>query len=254
MPLLTELTSAQHVNLKVKPEAVIEYAKKQHVLNLSATELAHAATCFPTFVTRNNHDGDWAFSAMTSFETGHNLFVQGNQWQTVFQPSSMRTYPLYLMQKTDRSNSFCIGFDAESDAFSEKQGKQLFESSGKASEHLSMVTQLLEDQLKEIKATYAFAQKLEMLGLLKAVDLQVIYQDGQTNLIKGLHTINEDVLGTLSSESLSELNEAGYLMPIHAMLMSILQINVLINKHNMTTDGIKVVNVKMEVSKAFSHI
>lgn len=254
MPLLTELSSANHADLKVRSEAIIEYAQEQHVLHLSASELANAASCFPIFVTRNNHDGDWAFSAMTSFTVGQNLFVEANQWQPVFQPVSMRTYPLYLMQKPDGSDSFCIGFDEQSDAFSEIQGKPLFESSGNASEHLSTVSQLLENQIKDIQSTYLFAQKLETLGLLKSIDLQVIEQGGQVNTIKGLHTINEDALRTLSKESLSELNEAGYLMPIHALLLSIFQINVLINKHNMKTDGNKVANVKMEVSKAFSHI
>lgn len=254
MPSLTELTSAKHQQLKVNPQTVIDHARKQHVLHLSASEIANAASCFPIFISRNNQNGDWAFSAMTSLTLNQNLFVQGNAWQSVFQPVTMRTYPLYLMQKPDGSDSYCVGFDESSNAFSYDHGKSLFESDGQASAHLSMVTQLLETQLKDIQQTYLFAQKLEELSLLKEMDLKIVRADGQVDTIKGLHTIDEDKLRTLDAQLLAELNTLGYLIPIHAMLLSIYQLNVLINKHNVFNENQQITNVKMEVSKEFAHI
>ena len=252
MPELVELSSTEHTSKKVVASAVIEHASTQHVLHINASEIAQAATCFPVFMSRNNDNGQFVFSAMTSFTIKRNLFVRNSVWEAVFQPASVQTYPLYLMKSAEDDTKFTVGFDPDSPALSDTEGKPLFAEVGKASEHLSMVTQLLETNLQGFQQNYNLAQTLERLNLLKEIDLQVVYQDGQHNTIKGLHTINEDVFRTLPAEELAKLNESGYLMPIHAMLMSLFQLNVLINKNNASDDLLKVTTVKMEVSKALA--
>ena len=250
---LVELSSQAHQDLKVVPEEVIKFAASQHVLSISAQEIANAATCFPVFASRNQTNGAWGFSAMTSFTLAQNLFVQQSGWQTVFQPSSMKTYPLFLMESPADKSQYTIGFDPTNVALSKTQGKDLFSAPGQASEHLSLVSQLLEGELAQIRHSFAFANKIDSLGLFKEVDLQVNYASGQTNTIKSLHTIDEDKFKLLSAQDLAELNELGYLMPIHGMLMSIYQLNVLINKHNSYEGNLPVNSVKMEITKGFTH-
>jgi hypothetical protein len=249
MPKLTELTSKKHKDLKIAPQAHIKHAAKQHVVQLSAAEIANAATCFPVFVTRNNVNGGWVVSAMTSFELDQNLYVNDDSWSVAFNPASLRTYPLYLMQSPDNEKSFTVGFNEESDAFSTTDGIDLFQADGSATEHLTDVTRMLETELTNVKQTFEFGNVLDKLGLLKEIDLKVQYQDGTTNVIKGLHTINEDTLQTIDAEKLAQLNKIGYLTPIHALLISIFQLNVLVNKHNANDGKMKVKAVKMEVSK-----
>lgn len=253
MTKLVELSSNEHKKLNVIPSAIIEYASKQHVLPVSAVEIAHAATCFPVFMSRNKVDGGWSFSAMTGFLLNQNLFVEKGAWQPVYQPSALRTYPLYLMKSPKDSEKFTVGFDPQNSAFSLSEGKELFVAEGKPSEHLAAVTKLLENELQHMQASFHFANTLENLGLLKAIDLKVIYVNEQYSTIQGLHTIDEDKFKTLPAETLAQLNEQGYLMPIHAMLMSIYQLNVLINKNNEHTGNVPISTVKMEVTKAFSH-
>lgn len=249
MATLVELSSHAHQNLKVIPSAVIQHMSQQHVLQVSAVEIAHAATCFPVFITRNNVNGAWTFSAMTSFNVNQNLFVKDGQWQPVYQPSSLRTYPLFLMQSPQDNSQYCVGFDPESTAFSETEGKPLFVEAGQASEHLAMVSKLLETDLQNMQQSAQFAHTLENLNLLKPIDINVHFTDSQFNTIKGLHTIDEDAFRILPADELAKLNDAGYLMPIHAMLMSIFQLNVLINKNNALPQNKMVSTVKMEVSK-----
>lgn len=253
MAKLTELTSKLHKDLKIAPSAHMEYAARQHVMQVSAVEIANAASCFPIFITRNNQNGNWAFSAMTSFELEQNLFVQNHTWTPVFHPASLRTYPLYLMQSENKENSFTVGFNAQSDAFSRTEGIPLFQEDGKATEHLTEVTRTLENELSNIQQTYEFGKVLEQLGLLKELDLKVQYQDGTINVIKGLHTINEDVLQAMDAEKLMQLNKVGYLTPIHALLISLYQLNVLVNKNNAIGTKPRVAAVKMEVSKEVTH-
>ncbi|MDT0596074.1 SapC family protein [Glaciecola petra] len=249
MATLTELTTKNHKSFKISPRAHIKYAAKQHVINLNAIEIAHGATCFPIFITRNTQNGAWAVSAMTSFEIEQNLFVEKGIWQSIFQPSNLRTYPLYLMKVANGEKAYTIGFDAASDALNEIEGIPLFDDNGKATQHLSEITKMLENQITDMQQTYEFGKTLEQLGLLRAIDLHVIYQDGTVNVIKGLHTINEDVLNSLEADKLEKLHKLGYLSPIYAMLISLFQLNSLLTKNNLIDGKPKVSNVKMEVAK-----
>lgn len=253
MATLTQLSSKKFGQLKIAPNAHINNASKRHVINLSAIEISNAATCFPLFITRNTTNGGWAFSAMTSFEPGQNLYIKDNKWTPVFNPASLRTYPLFLMQSTDNSESYTIGFDQQSDDFSDTDGIDLFNDDGSATQHLSDITRMLDSELTNIKQTYDFGNTLEQHGLLKELDLKVIYKDGTNNVIKGLHTIDEDALQALDSETLSQLNKSGYLTPIHALLVSLYQLNVLLDKNNALASKPPISEVKMEVSKEFTH-
>lgn len=253
MATLTELSSKEHKDLKVSPGVQIKYASKQHVMPLSAAEISNAATCFPVFVTRNNVNGSLVFSAMTSFELEQNLFVQDDNWAPVFQPNSLRTYPFYLMQSEKSEQQFTIGFDAQSNDLSPLEGTILFDEQGKASQYLTQVTRILESELGAIKQSLEFGKALEEFKLLRVMDLHVQYENGQTHTITGLHTINEEAMQLLSAEQLSTLNKAGYLMPIHALLMSLFNLNALITKNNALAHKAKVSSIKMEVSKDFTH-
>ena len=67
----------------------------------------------------------------------------------------------------------------------------------------------------------------------------------QYKLLKGMHTIDETKLQQLSNDDLAALNKQGYLMPIHAMLMSIIQLNSLIQKHNNIESNKTISQVKL---------
>ena len=87
------------------------------------------------------------------------------------------------------------------------------------------------------------------MGLLKSIDLVVQYQDGTNQSITGLITIDEDKINTLSAEQLHGLNQQGYLVQIHALLISIYQLNSIIQKQNSRIDLPKVAQLKIEVAK-----
>jgi hypothetical protein len=250
MATFTELSSKAHKNLKVAPNAQINFAAKQHMINLNVAELAAAASSMPIFVSRTNGTGSWAFAAMTSFELEVNLFVENETWTPVFNPTSLRTHPLQLMPSKTEEKTFTVGFNAQTKSLTEEEGTALFNDDGKGTDYLGEVTKILETELQYRKQTYEFGQVLENMNLLKAIDLKVQYKNGTTNIIQGLHTINEEAFQALSGENLAQLNSVGYLTPIHAMPMSIFQLNVLVNKHNAIASKEPIASVKIEPSKA----
>jgi hypothetical protein len=249
MARLTELSSKTHKSLNIVNNAAVRFAAKQHVMALQATEIPQAATCFPVFISRNSTNGQLSISALTSFIPNRNVYVRNDIWEPVFKPSRIQTHPLYLMQSPEDEKRFTIGFDTESGEVSSEAGTPLFTEEGKASESLMEITRLLHNELKLIGQSFTFLKTIEELQLLKAVDMPVQFESGQVDVIQGFYTIDEDRLQTLSTEQFETLRKSGYLMPIHALLISMLQVNALINRHNTLSDVPKINGVKIETRK-----
>ncbi|MEH6569904.1 MAG: SapC family protein [Halioglobus sp.] len=249
MTELVELSSNTHGGLRVVENCSLDVAAKQHVVNLRVAEIGKAVSGLPVFMTKNPQSGGWALSAICSFEPGQNLFVENARWTATYLPTSMQTYPLFLMRSPNDEKSYTVGIDEQSQAFSSKSGEALFDKQGKASLYLSKTTALLEADIKNDIQTFQFLSRLDELGLMKSIDVQVHYADDSVNTIRGLHTVDEDSLQSLAPEQLEELNKNGYLLSIHAMLISTFQLNSLIAKHNQKGLGTVVRQVKLESSK-----
>ena len=54
---------------------------------------------------------------------------------------------------------------------------------------------------------------------------------------------------TLSAEQLHELESKGYLLTVHAVLISLFQINLLVRRHNEDEGKKSVIQVKLEVAR-----
>ncbi|GAB5379106.1 MAG: hypothetical protein Alis3KO_10930 [Aliiglaciecola sp.] len=248
MANLTELSQEKHKHLGVLPEKSVEHASKQHLINIRVTEVPRAVSSFPVFYTRKTNSRDWAISALANIKPGESLFVKDGVWDALYQPSVIRTYPLYLMQTNDE-RKYTIGIIEESDAFSKSAGEALFDEAGRPSLMLNEMQKLLENSIKEDIQTFQFTQKLDTLGLLKPVDILVHFQDGSAQTLTGMSTINEDRLLSLNGEQLEELNQLGYLTPIQASLISIYQIHELVRRNNAQDGNDKIDNIRLEIAR-----
>mgnify|MGYP000150328574 FL=1 len=249
MKTLTELTPQQHHDLRITDDCAILFAQQQNIMNLRVTEVSQAACCMPIFYVRNNQNGQWVLTGFTSFEQGSNLFIKQGQWTALHTPANMQTFPFFLMASPDNPHQYTIGIDQTHPAFSNTSGQRIFEANGKASLHLSRVKTLLEADIKNDLRTQEFNQYIHQLGLLRPVTILVHYQDGSTPSLSGLYTIDEDKLQSLDKETLFTLHQKGYLAPIQSLLMSLFQLNALINKHNQLQTLTPIKNIKLEVSK-----
>lgn len=249
MAKLVAISADAHGGISISPEQSVLYAREAHMLPLRVTEVAQAIIDFPVIVSRTPQ-GDLSLSALSSFQPQHNLFVKEDVWQSSFQSSAMKTYPVFLMRAEDGSPDPVLGVDEDSEALVKTgEGVGLFDKKGKLSLGLKQLqSQLIEDSRNTVH-TFKFLEALTSLDLLRPVDLILKYADGQANRITGLSMIHEDNLQALSAESLAELRDKGYLPPIYAMLFSVLQLNALIRRHN-TDNGLRPIqSINLEVSK-----
>jgi hypothetical protein len=244
-----ELLSDKHRTLKLDPACKIEFAASQHLLNFRVTEVSQAICNFPVFFNKNIHSGYWNLSGIASFEMGSSLFVENGLWQAVYEPSSMQSYPFYLMNSNKGDRQYTIGIDENYHGFSDDKGEVLFESNGKASLFLSGIKTRLEADIQNDIQTFQFGQTLQELGLLKSINVIVQYKNQPQQTLTGLYTIDEDKLHSLDDSQLGDLNRRGYLTPINGLLLSISQLNGLIQKNNKRQVSMQILSVKLELSK-----
>ena len=109
MAELVELSPESHGDLKLDTAAAVKVAKNTHILSLRVTELSRAACEMPIFLTESQQDGAIVISAITSLEVEKNLLVRDEKWKGIFQPTSMMTYPFFLMKHPSQENQFTIG-------------------------------------------------------------------------------------------------------------------------------------------------
>lgn len=247
-PTLTELSLKKHSDFKVDPLCALKVAASQHMINLKVSEVNMAVSSFPVFLTRVSDTSDWNISAINSYELGTNLFVENDTWLGTHVPIGMQTYPFFVMRSPKDEKNFTIGIDEESDVFSKEEGEPLFED-GKASRRLSQATAQLEIEVQHDIQTYQFAKKIEELGLIRPMDLQVHYHNGRVNTLKGLNTINETALYELDLEKFGELRKENYLLPLYSMLSSVYQFNNLIKLHNQRNPKDPIAQIKLEPPK-----
>lgn len=245
---LTELDSATHGNLKVSSQACDNFVARQQIIRLRAVEISKAAASFPIFFNRNPQNGHWTICALAGFASGSNLFMQAGHWLAMYKPTSLQTYPFYLMKSPTKENGFCVGIDEGDSVFSESQGDALFDQKGRASAFLSQKSGLLEADIKHDFQTSEFATSLQKLSLLKSIDV-LVDRENSNQILQGLYTINEDKLQSLRGENLEKLHTNGYLTQIHAMLISLFQLNNLVQKNNQQAALEKIKQVKLEVSR-----
>lgn len=250
MTQLTKLNDSAHRKLKVASDAPIRLAEQSHLLNLGVTEVAKAVSSFPLFLTKSSHTGSWALSALASFKQGQSLFVEDGNWTATYQPIALQTYPFYLIQSENDAQNFSLGIDRNNPAFSEQKGEALYAADGRSSERLQKITALLEADIQDSVQTIQFARKLEELGLIKPINILVTYSDGSVQTLQGLHTLDEDKIKALEMNLVADLNKIGYLTVMHAMLISLYQLNSLIKKQGVLGDTERITKIKLELARS----
>jgi len=244
MPKVAALSSASHKDLKVAPNCVVDAIKDQHIINIRVSEISKASACMPVFLNKFEGADNWSISTITSLELNKNLFVTDGKWTVNYVPNVMKAYPFFLLN-SQTEGEFTIGIDEESDAFSKKDGVDIFDEEGKTSPAMENVVKILESDIAGREHTKKFVETLEEFDLIDSLTMRVQYQDGQVQNLTGLNSIDERKLHALDDEAFIKLRKTGFLAPIYALILSAFQLNELMKRHNQTPGAKQVVQVSM---------
>ncbi len=218
------LDKDKHSALKVNLKHNFSFAKDTHLAATTIREFAGIASCMPIVFVKEPNQGTLHTIAMFGFEQGANLFFKDDKWQAHVMPLSIQRFPFDVRPDGDKLGVF---IDEKAEVVGE-EGEALFTEAGEPSEFLKTRHQMLGDIANSEIATQKFIKELQDLELLDEVQLTIQYASGQKRNVTGLTIISEQRLNELSDEKTLEMKKAGYLGAAYAMLLSLGQLNRLV--------------------------
>lgn len=240
------LDPAKHQDLKIKSHSNFAFSQHQHQVSLVVHEFGAAASSFPVVYMKEPQQGQFRAVGMLSLIAGENHFYNEKEWQAVHLPYAFLRKPFELGPDPNQEKTLTLYIDEESDYVNNVEGEALFQK-GEASQFLQQIQSKMAEYYQQEQLTHQLTQRLLELNLLKEIELLIEFIDGKKTAIKGIYTVNEEVLRQLDDTRVLQLNKDNFLLPIHAMSLSLIQVNRLIKQHNKHSEN-KILGVQMRVN------
>ena len=231
------LNREAHKAQKIALSSSFAFAKKANSLYLAGVEFAEACKEYPivfTYVAGRKI----VPVAMLGLREGENLFVSAKgAWSAKYVPAFVRRYPFVLSELPGQQMAVCI--DEGYAGLNEKEGEALFDSHGNNTPFLQTALDFLNRYQVEYLRTDRFCQRLHELGLLTAMNAKADLFDGTSHSVNGLMVVDERKLQQLTDKQALEVFRAGELSWIYAHLVSLPNLNLLVDKlaDTMRADG-----------------
>lgn len=234
------LDKNKHKDLKVAVDPAFPYAKNTHLAAASIREFAQLAGAMPVVFIEDPKTNKHHVVAMLGIEPGQNLYLQNDKWNAPHIPMNIVRYPFDVRPDGEKLGVY---IDEESDLIKD-EGQALFKEDGEPTDFLNSRQQLLGDLANSEMLTQKFVAKVVELDLLSPMQLRVQYASGQGRNVGGILTINEKKLVELADEQVLELHKAGFMGALYSMMLSLGQLNRLIELSNNTENPIKAMQME----------
>jgi hypothetical protein len=236
------LDKNKHKDLKVKLNGDTSHAKGTHLAAASIREYAQLASCMPIIFVKDPKSESTHSVVMLGIEQGVNLFLQKDKWAGHVVPLNIQRYPFDVRPDGEKLGVFID----DNSASVGSEGEPLFTAEGLPSPFLENRQQLLSELASSEMATRDFILKLIELDLLEPMVIRAQYVDGQQRNINGMQTISEKRLQALDSDKIVELHKLGFLGAIYAVLMSLGQLNRLVQLTAESENPVKAMQLRSE--------
>jgi hypothetical protein len=224
MPNIVTLDTQAHRNLRIQAAPSASLGDAQRFAPVIPAEFTQMATQCPLFFSKDAETGAFYCGAMLGFDEGENLFLDADGWHG-HRPLSLQRMPFYVSGPD-------LAIDLDHPRVGQADGMAVFEDDGKPTAYLQSVMAGFRQLHAGQEQSRVFIETLLKHDLIEAVDLDVAFDDGAHHHIQGLYTINRERLDGLGDEVVVELFRRGYLLLIHAMLVSHRQLPALIERRS----------------------
>lgn len=236
MSKLVAIDNVNHRNIKINVNKIEAHGAMMNLAPAVVAEFVHLATHYPIVLAKDGDTGQFVCSALLGFQAGENLFWDNEQWQAVYVPLQVRRQPFFLGNDTITSAEnnlpqYVVCLDVESPSVGD-QGEPLYNENGEESKYFTEAKAKLAELLRGESENKAFIDTLISMGLLESMAIEITFVNGESTRLNGLYTIKQEALAKLSSEQLGQLHEHNYLQAIYAMVISVGQMYMLIDKKN----------------------
>lgn len=224
---VVSLDSRIHKDLRVKPQGGYGYAAGTNSVPLVGVEFADTAREYPIAFVKT---ADQAFLpvALLGLRENENLFVPDDgKWDARYIPAFVRRYPFVPADAGQGEVVICI--DEAASCFSREEGEPLF-AGDKPSAFLQGMLDMMREYQAHAQRTTEFTKRLLDCDLLVESNAQAQLPDGSSFRLAGLYVVDEKRLQALDQAKVLELFRHGELGLVYAHLMSLANLQRLVEK------------------------
>lgn len=225
------LTAEAHRELRIRTDRGADLGDAVMTSLVMPREFRDVQQHYPIVFRLDAARDSFTAHAVFGFETGENLFLEGDRWDADYLPLAIDIQP-FLIGGADAEGARQVHVDLASPRIAGAEGVRVFEPEGTPTPYLEAIA----DKLGELDVSFGesadFFAALRRYDLLEPLTLEVTLDDGSTNRLVGFHVIDEDRLRALDGAALGDLHAAGHLMPIFMALASLGNFRVLVGRKN----------------------
>ena len=223
MPKYEALNTQDHVNLRLNPQGGYAFAAQNHIVSVVLHEFSKVSLSYPIIFVKNTETSSFQPMALMGLEPQKNLFVDtAGRWLAgAYVPAAFRRYPFALTDIGQGSLAICI--DMDSPFVHATEGERLFTEQGAMTSTLEKISQFMQELMESEVLASSFCTHLNELGLLVPCEFKVQSPDGE-KIYGGSFMVDEQKLATLAPDDFINLREKGFLGPIYAHLLSLMQV------------------------------
>ena len=217
----------RHRHKKVRNTTQFDFAARFHIAYVTMHEFARAAATYPIVFLEDKPNDGFRPVVLMGLQSGENLFVGADgSWNASYIPAMIRRYP-FALSKGSEEGRFVVCVDEASTLLSETEGAPMFDDKGEPTQVIENVKRYLSELQQMDRMTQDFTRFLQSQNLLTPLNMRV-NATAQARNITGWYVINEEGLSAFSDPLFLEVRHKGYLPAMYAHLMSLPQIERLV--------------------------
>ena len=228
---VVSLNKDQHKTIHIEPVEGYNFAAETNSLYIAAIEFIKSVSDYVIVFGKDSEDNVYPV-VLLGLKANENLYVdKEGKWNAGYVPAYARRYPFILAAPEENDGNFTVCIDEDYKGFNTaKEGQALFDKKGNESEILKQAVDFLQDYQKNVLITNAFCKNLAKLELLEPMQANVEMKTGDKFAIGGFHCVNREKLKALESDKLAELIKSDQMELIFAHLLSLNNVNKLMQK------------------------
>jgi hypothetical protein len=229
------LNNIDHGSLRVITDRGAQYGDDVMFTMTFPSEMRNVQACYPILLYKDPDSGHVYPVAVFGFETGENLFLEGDCWNAPYIPLMVRRHPFMIgfqQSSPGAERQRVVTIDVDHPRVSTTEGEALFLEQGGNSAFLENIANMLEAVHQGNEENRGFVDALIDYDLVESVLLEIMLEDRSTYQLEGFYTLDDVKLQRLDAEALGDLNDKGFLLPAYMMVASQSKLRELIAMRN----------------------
>lgn len=208
----------------VDKEARYGFARKTHVIPAVIDEFTTAFSHLPIVFAPASPFPTPVF--LVGVRPSQNLLVDDDgRWTAGYIPAFIRRYPFMRGAVNSKPPITCV--DEKSDLFNRELGSRLFDENGSDTPVLKKYIELVDGYYISARRTEEFLGVINELDLLRQVTIEAKIGGGNSAIVHGFLTVDEEKLNALPQSDFLRLRAGGFLSAIYAHLFSLRSVDLL---------------------------